>query len=101
MRVMTSGVHDPSADDPAAPPSPHRSDAVALAETLAITLETVAENMAHRAPALGGDPQAADVIADAFDRVAAIGEAIERIIARTGPAAVCRPRLQVIAGGAR
>lgn len=71
-----------------------------IAETIASTLVTVAEVMAHRAPALNGDPQALDIIADGFDRVAAIGEAIERIAAKTAPGGIARRRFTVIPGGA-
>lgn len=76
------------------------TDPVTLAETLAITLETVAELMAYRAPDLNGDPQALDVIADAFDKVAEIGLALERIAIKTAPGvATRRPRFTLVAGG--
>lgn len=92
-------------------PTPERSgprmhgsaptDPIDLAETLATTLVTVAELAAYRAPALGGDLMAVEILADAFDRLAEVGQAIERIVAKTAPGvATRRPRFQLVTGDA-
>lgn len=83
-----------------APAAKPNSDPVEIAETLSTAMETIALMAADRIVALGGDPAAVAILADGFDRLVEVGQALDRVVARMPGGNRRAPRFTLLAGGA-